>query len=373
MDPRELSRFFQRYAKQYHAGAFATPMPAEIADAQRRGLLMRWPGADGESLGTLAMSAIGKGARRRDFTGKSYLIPSGARVITHLARLDDAPIPDLSFFDYVYAYQEDRALATALAEQGREVRAIRVSASSEIIGCWGRDGEGKRYAPHDVATLTEVPFKIREELAEAALAEVAGIDAWKDDYPYYNKDGSWSAISLRGFKPEDPTYGIKPPEMSKTWWKEHPEDAKLTVCKWTVLADRCPALREIVTGVEWWGALERVRLLKLSGREGKGGKLLRHTDITDRAAGTRDGQICRFHLPLTTHPDVRTVAWDLDGNEVSVNFAPWRLWYLDQRKPHMVVNPSKVERVHLVVDVLANEAVRKRIGQSVAAPVGAHR
>src|SRR5213075_1933045 len=98
-----------------------------------------------------------------------------------------------------------------------------------------------------------------------------------------------------GFNPADPTCGIKPAEMSKAWWKDHPEAKRWTRCGWTPLAERCPAIMRALEDVSQWGALERVRLLKMAGREpGKVGRLTRHSDVTDRAAGTADGKIVRF-------------------------------------------------------------------------------
>lgn len=352
---REWSRRLQHYAKRFSAGAFAMPTAAEIA----RGDLRTW--AAGEEWTAAFVRRLTRDSVRTDFTGTDYLLPRGSTVVTHLARSPAGPVPDLDEFDAVYAYREDAALSAALAAQGREVRATRISAASEIIACWGRAGEGRRVPPHDLVTVAEVPLDVDTALRRAAEAEVAGADGWHDDYPYYNRDGSWSAISLRGFDPADPTWGVKPAEMSKAWWAEHPEAAGMT-CDWTVFAERVPALMAVIRSVPWWTRFERVRLLRMSARGGKGGKLLRHTDITDRSAGTRDGQVCRFHLPIVTHPDVRMMTWELDGRQVSTHLAPWRLYYLDQRKPHAVVNASPVDRVHLVVDVLADDAVRAALG-----------
>jgi hypothetical protein len=368
MEPRAVCRFFERYAKRYSAGAFATPQAAEVELAAERGLLYRWPEEGDPQI--MGMAVVGKGTWRRDFTGRKYLLPHGSLNLVMLARLPGADLPDLSRFDNVYAYQEDLALATALRAQGRAPRAVSISASSQITTCWGRDGDQFPYGAHDLATLSELPLFVPDDLREAVLAEIDGLAMWKDDYPYYNRDGSWSAASLRGWKKDDPSWGIKPSEMSRAWWADHPEAKALKECQWTVLAARLPATVALLDSVEWWRRFERIRLLKLSGRGGQGGKLLRHTDITDRAAGTRNGHISRFHIPLVSHPDVRTVAWDLEGRAQSANLEPWRLYYLDQRKPHMVLNPSSVERVHLVVDVVSDETVRRHLGDSVEVGAG---
>lgn len=121
------------------------------------------------------------------------------------------------------------------------------------------------------------------------------------------------------------------------------------------------AVRAMRDCLPWACRTERVRLLRMSGRGGKGGQLLRHTDITDRAAGVADGQVARFHVPLITDPRIVMHTWDLDGTRTATHLSPWRAWYLDARKPHAVVNPTGVDRIHLVIDVIADAAVREVI------------
>lgn len=358
MDPAEVSRFLQHYAKRYHAGAFAVPSAKDIAADP---LSVRVWGDSGARTVAVA-KRLKRDSRRADFTGSSYLLPAGSHVVSHVAHDPGAPVPDLDDFDLVYAYREDAELSAGLVAQGRVVRAVRISAASEVIAAWGRDGSSPASYPlHDVATVTELPFNAPPALRDAALAEVDLLDSWHDDFPYYS-DGSWGSVSLRGFDPTNPTWGIKPAEMSKGWWAEHPEAADLASCDWTTLASACPALMRLIWSVPWWPDFERVRLLRMAGRGGRGGQLSRHTDITDRSAGTADGQIARFHLPLVTDPAITMSAWDLDGHELVTHLAPWRLYYLDQRKPHAVSNPTGVDRVHLVVDVIVNDEVRHHIG-----------
>ena len=43
---------------------------------------------------------------------------------------------------------------------------------------------------------------------------------YTNHYSNYNKDKSWSALSLRGYSP-DPAFITKPEEMSKSWKQEH--------------------------------------------------------------------------------------------------------------------------------------------------------
>jgi hypothetical protein len=354
-DPQVVSRHLQRYAKQHSAGAFATPTIKELVVAQDQGLIHAWPGV------TAVERRLNRDSTRADFTGRKYLMPTGSRIITHMSCEPGARVPDMSAFDYVFAYVEDRHLSRSLEQQGRDLKAVRISAASEIIGCWGRAGDGYRYGPADAATFCEIPFEVSPEVHRALVAETSTVTEWYDDFPFYS-DGTWTAVSLRGFRPDDPTVGVKPSEMSKGWWKEHPEAATWGDCDWTVLADRMPHTRAFIEGVSWWGNVERVRLLRMSARvDGKPGILGRHSDITDRFAGTADGMIARFHLPIVTHPQVTMTAWGIDGLPRKAHLAPDAVWYLDARKPHSVTNASGLDRVHLVVDVIADENSRNMI------------
>jgi hypothetical protein len=211
--------------------------------------------------------------------------------------------------------------------------------------------------------LEDLPFEVAPSLRAAVENEVARVDIWSDEFPYYH-DGSWSSVSLRGWKPDDPTYDTKPSEMSKAWWAKHPEAKDLKECGWTVFADKNPALVALCESVGWWRSFERIRLLKMEGSVAKPGRLHRHTDITDRSAGTRDGQVVRFHLPIFTHSGATTSAWDVGGCQHVRHLEAWRLYYLDQRKPHAVTNASPVARIHLVVDVISDQTVRDRIATS---------
>lgn len=360
---RDAARFMAGYAKGYGAGAFATPTRKEIAADPFR--LQEWRDAGGRRVIGWG-SELSRPSVRNDWTGRPFTLGSGAGVLTHLAREQGADVPNLAGWDYVFAYVEDTPLTLALYRQQRVRVATRITAASELLACWGRAGVDAEHqeAAHDLATVTRLPLEVDGSTREAIAGELAGLSGWHDDFPYYS-DGSWAALSLRGFRPDDPKWGIKPAEMPRKWQEAHPEALGYR-CDWTVLATATPTLRELVERVDWWGGLERVRLLRMAGRGGRGGKLARHTDITDRAAGLGDGQVARFHIPLHTHPDITMTSWDLEGGRSTTHLPPFTLWYLDARKPHAVTNPTGVDRVHLVVDVAADATVRDRIAEVAA-------
>lgn len=356
-DPIEAARFMAAYAKRYSAGAFAMPLAADIAKAQANGQWLETEGLMG------IRRRLARDSIRRDFTGRPYTLTAGSTVITHLAAEPDAGLPALDDVDTIYSYIEDANLTRQMLLAERLPKAMRVSAASELIAAWGPFREGFGYPEPEDATIRRLPLTVGHPARTHIEAEAKALTGWTDDFPFYS-DGSWSALNLRGFRPDDPTWGIKPAEMSKAWKAEHPEAAGYR-CDWTVLAERTPAIRELVEAVFGHLQLERVRLLQMAARPGKVGKLSRHTDVTDKAAGVADGKIARFHIPLITHPSITMTAWNLSGRHAAVHLPPWSMWYLDARKPHAVVNPSDVNRIHLVVDVVSTSAVRQAIVQGV--------
>jgi hypothetical protein len=354
-DDRDLAKFMNNYARAHAAGAFATPTAKEIGELRRTGNLNI---ADRFGLSVLASKTITRDSWRVDWTGQRFSIPRGFTMVTHVAADQRAVLPDLGWAHGVTAYLDDENVTGQLRQRGRTLMAVKISAASELIGMWA-DGAEVRYGPLDTATLRRIPIEVPDEARAAIMSELSDIQGWHDDYPFYS-DGSWSAVSLRGFNPADPSWGVKPAEMPKSWHEQHP-GADRMVCDWTVLAQRTPAIVDFINSVKIWGRMERVRLLRMAGKTGKPGALGRHTDITDRASGPGDGQIVRFHVPLLTDERAKMTAWDLSGRSRTVHLPQWSCWYLDARKPHSVVNASGRDRIHLVVDVIADSDVREAI------------
>jgi hypothetical protein len=122
----------------------------------------------------------------------------------------------------------------------------------------------------------------------------------------------------------------------------------------TIAYEKFPATRAVVNRLP--GAKDRVRFMRLAPG---GGELSRHADITDREAGTKNGAIVRLHIPIITSPLVEFSSWDHRGKHTVMAMQERGLYYLDQRKPHAVANrDEKVERIHLVVDTVANDELR---------------
>jgi hypothetical protein len=356
---RDAARVLGSYSRRFAAGAFATPTAKELETPGS------WEVRGGAVLATKTLT---RDSKRTDYAGLPYTLGKGWRVVTHLSVDDGAPVPDLCDFHAVNAYLDDRHVTAALRRQGRELIAVRVAASSELIGVWGLPGDGRPYPVVERATLTELPLHVSAGQRAAVTDEVADLRGWADDYPFYS-DGTWGALNLRGFWPDDPTRGVKPAEMSKAWKAEHPADLHRD-CDWTTLARITPQtvalVRRITDPLDVDEAeLERVRILRMAGNAGRGGKLGRHTDVTDKASGVRDGMIIRLHVPLVTHPAITMSAWGLSGRRTDVHLPAWTLWYLDARKPHAVTNPTGIDRLHLVIDCQANQRTRDAITAGV--------
>jgi hypothetical protein len=203
---------------------------------------------------------------------------------------------------------------------------------------------------------------------DAIRKELAAFDSlWAQHYSSYNKRKSWEAFALRGFD-DDPAFIIKPAEMAKSWKEENA--ARLTARPhMTRAAEHFPATLAATARLAPADRCDRIRFMRL---RAKGGELSRHADITDREAGTADGMICRFHIPITTSPAVRFSGWTARGQRIDTAFPERALAYLDQRKPHMVTNSDPaLARVHLVVDCAGSAPLRERLEAAMRAPAWA--
>lgn len=357
-----------RYARAHAGGAFASPTAAEL---DRSG----WIEQDGFAA---VVRRVPARSTRTDWTGRAYWLPPGGVEATFVARDESifAKVPeDLARVEVANVYADDPVLSGFYERSGFQRHATRVTSASELITVWTTKGllPPRPEHPADRPTAAVIPSRVHPSLVREMVREVAALSTWHDDYPYYS-DGTWGAVNLRGYNPDDPLWGVKPSEMPRRWQREHPEAAGYR-CGWTTVAPRVLTMRSVT---EWLAVdlgateLQRVRLMRMAGKPG-GGKLARHSDVTDRQAGTRVGQVARFHIPLVTHPEVTMSVWELDGRRRDVHLAPGQVWYLDQRKPHAVTNPTIHDRIHLVVDVICNRAVQNRLAaldERVPAPIG---
>jgi quercetin dioxygenase-like cupin family protein len=101
------------------------------------------------------------------------------------------------------------------------------------------------------------------------------------------------------------------------------------------------------------GKKHRVRLLRLKA----GGRIYRHSDPLHMISNT----LTRIHVPIVTSPAVAFLV-----NATPIPLQPGEAWTIDVRFPHEVHNRSDRDRVHLVIDLIADEALQKLLDESTA-------
>lgn len=235
----------------------------------------------------------------------------------------------------------------------------KITTFGEIHSVFFRDSSitiWKRLHPAVEGAETVNVRKCRFDKVDVSLIqkELENLDVeFTNHYSNYNKKGSWGAISLRGFK-YDHSFIAKPIEMNKKWKAEN-EDWDLWECEDTDIRKYFPYVNKMLDKIPT-DRIERIRFMSLIAG---GGKLGRHTDQVDPHVGVADGKIMRLHIPIITNENMEFTSWSMHGNKYIVKMQEGEVWYLDIRKPHMAVNNGTETRIHLVVDIEANEKCRQ--------------
>lgn len=354
--------------KPHCYGAFGLPKERDIADAHHEGNLIWTRGPDDKICAAAIFRVLVSGSRHSDFADRQASLKAGDLLIRHIAGEPDGREKLMAHLlarhrgvaVWAEVPIENPGLVALLAAHGFERAMTKITASSDLKGLFLRGPHVGRWpqpmARADEPALVQLAADfISEPEREAVLAEVKRFGQWAQHYSTYNKRGSWTAFALHGFDRADPTFIIKPAEMSKGWKADNP-DRLNAACGPTIAAQHFPAAMAVVDRLP--GTKQRVRLMRLASG---GGELTRHADITDPEAGTADGATARLHIPLTTDPACLFRGWDLEGVERRAHFAERALCYLDTRKPHAVINGGAKDRVHLVIDCHSTPALRQLI------------
>ena len=381
IDIDELKSFadiFKRRHGPHIYGAFGRTNEAAVAKSMHENSFMT------NSAASLIYHTLESGSTHKTYGGREISLRAGETIVSSFAcddvdvgklliqrlistlpssKHDDGFFSEDSGFPVVWAeiFEEDQLSKTAVEDSGFMYVGTKILAGSEIKGLYvlGRPVESKD-DPAELTTLSvlEEGFCTDSTRAEI-LNEVEKFGGWAQHYSSYNKGKSWTAFAIRGFVPNDPTFIIKPSEMSRKWKLENVSLLENS-CSDTVAAVNFPKLLELVSRIPGFreGDAERVRLMRLSPG---GGELTRHADITNRDAGVADGCLARLHIPLVTNPQVIMTQWNHRGTKVVGHFDVGDLCYLDQRQPHTVVNGGATERIHLVVDMKSNSKLREKI------------
>ena len=178
-------------------------------------------------------------------------------------------------------------------------------------------------------TNLKLPFTFDAEQLSAD-AERFAPDEWTLHFNIHNYDGEWSVVPLRAVKggkaeiypdPNAPDGYVETDQMS-----------------------RCNYVPEILKTFEC--ELQTVRFLKLAA----GSTIRRHRDYE---LGYEDGFI-RVHIPAMTNAQV-----DFVLAEEHLTMRVGEAWYLNVNNHHSVVNAGVGDRIHLVIDCVVNDWLRK--------------
>jgi hypothetical protein len=269
---------------------------------------------------------------------------------------------------WLYVWAEDEKSNQIAKDANFNWVGTKVTTFAELYAVYFRDGnynsvlfdESRIHPIRLAAEDYSIERATLEDFDITPLAEaVSKLDTeFTNHYSNYNKGKSWSALSLRGYT-KDPSFITKPEEMNKKWQLEHINEEFLV--QDTELRTALPEVESLLSMFP--GHLHRVRLMSLSP---KGGELERHTDQVDPDSGVQNGKVMRFHFPLFTNDGVEFSTWGVDGARKNVQMKVGECWYLDTRKPHQAINNGDTDRIHLVVDVEANEDVRRLIENVVS-------
>jgi hypothetical protein len=301
----------------------------------------------------------------------AYKIPvatveKGDRVVDRIAfNQPEAVVEELKSFNedtFLFINEEHFCDRFVASQAGYRKLGIKINTFGDIQGVYFRDyldgPWGKREFPEQnmmlpeerlILTKTNIPdiSNVCDIIAQRLLV----MDyEFTNHYSNYNKDKSWSAISLRGYSPEW-SFITKPAEMSKKWKKEN-KDSEFKLQD-TDLRKMFPEVEDLLRWLP--GKPHRIRFMNLAPG---GGELQRHTDQVDPDAGVDDGKLMRFHFPIITNENVIFNQWNWDAELVEVNMKTGECWYIDVRKPHRAINSGTEIRTHLVIDVEANDDVR---------------
>ena len=259
---------------------------------------------------------------------------------------------------WLFTWAEWKEANDFAIEQGFDYIGCKVSSFSEIQSVYYRDAinvleprEHPKLLGAETINIKKIGKGIDANQINKELLLLKGIE-YTNHYSNYNKKGSWSAISLRGYK-DDPNFIAKPVEMNKKWKADNDGWEEWT-CEDTSLRQKFPYVNELLSKLPT-NRIERIRFMSLAPG---GGELQRHTDQVDPDLGVNDGKIMRLHIPVVTNPKMEFTSWDMHGVKHVKNMKEGDMWYLDIRKPHMAINKGEETRIHLVVDVEASEKMR---------------
>jgi len=179
--------------------------------------------------------------------------------------------------------------------------------------------------------------KLPLEFDKEKLQEEIGLfdeDEWIDHFVKQNYEGCWQAIPLRA--PAGATHPIQ----------QIFSNPACNEFRATDFLRRAPYLQQVLDRFQC--ALLSVRLMKLAA----GSRIKEHVD----PELAMEQGYARLHIPITTNTQMEFV---LNGE--AVHMAPGECWYLRLSDPHSLHNRGSSDRVHIVMDVVANDWLRTKL------------
>jgi aspartyl/asparaginyl beta-hydroxylase len=179
-----------------------------------------------------------------------------------------------------------------------------------------------------VIKYLQLPFVFSvEQLARELNTLSAG---WVAHFNQAHYSGEWGALPLRS--------------VNGSLTNIVPAIDKEDAFRDTALMRQCPYIQTILKQFDC--EQKAVRLLKLSA----GAVIKEHND---KGLCYEQGE-ARIHIPVTTNDQVE---FYLDNERILMK--PGQCWYLNFDLPHRIANNGTTDRIHLVIDLIVNEQIKK--------------
>jgi hypothetical protein len=276
----------------------------------------------------------------------------------HLERLREYKFENT----WLQVWAEDKESNDLAIKAGYTYVFGKITTFGEIISIYFRDSVNsfyKRQHPFVHSAEKKNIFKLADvpsQCIESMRTKIENMNIlYSIHYSKYNREDSWSAISLRGYS-DDSSFIEKPSVMNKKWKEDNVN--KVFELQDTVMRKQFPEVDHLIASLGIDGALHRIRFMRLAPGNGE---LSRHTDQVDSDMGVKVGNLARIHFPIITNDDVIFTSWNYDGSKTEVNMKENECWYLDIRKPHKAINQGITQRIHLVIDLEVTEDFLKKL------------
>jgi hypothetical protein len=358
---QEYTEFFRRFDHEVTKTSIPVAYQAPVAEWLEEGT-PRETVKNGEIQCIIVSKEVLSNTPVRDFSGTvKFVMHPGDILVERVAFQNfDCAKQDIRRIleehdNVIFELWEEKPECQELVKHfGLQWLCTKILQTDELVGVYGACSlpTSVNYDKYDllsVARLKLDPADVRE-----CACSLERVPAYIDHYSLCSKEHSWSAVSLRGYGGLT-EFISKPSEMSQKWKDENPDKRDWSVSD-TPLRPHLPEFEPLIEAIP--GRKDRIRLMRL---KPGGGEIYRHTDIQDKDAGTAKGKLMRIHIPITTNQQVLFECWDLRGVNQINHMRPGEPWYMDVRKPHRVENKGTTDRIHLVIDVESNEALKQLV------------